>query len=42
VTHIAQNPTNWKQVHFGIAKSGSVVGCDFAGEVVEVGNEAIG
>lgn len=42
VTHVAQNPTDWKHVHFGLAKPGSIVGCDFAGEVVEVGNEALG
>jgi NADPH:quinone reductase-like Zn-dependent oxidoreductase len=42
VTHVAQNPTDWKYVHFGAAKPGSIVGCDFAGEVVEVGKEAIG
>ncbi|CAF1159499.1 unnamed protein product [Adineta ricciae] len=42
VTHVAQNPTDWKSLHFGAAKPGSIVGCDFAGEVVEVGKEAIG
>jgi NADPH:quinone reductase-like Zn-dependent oxidoreductase len=42
VTHVAQNPTDWKHVHFGFAKPGSVVGCDFAGEVVEIGKEATG
>ncbi len=42
MTHAAQNPTDWKHVHFGFAKPGSIVGCDFAGEVVEVGKEAIG
>jgi NADPH:quinone reductase-like Zn-dependent oxidoreductase len=42
VTHVAQNPTDWKYVHFRAAKPGSIVGCDFAGEVVEVGKEAIG
>ncbi|CAF1626009.1 unnamed protein product, partial [Adineta ricciae] len=42
VTHVAQNPTDWKHVHFDLAKSGSIVGCDFAGEVVEVGSEAVG
>ncbi|CAF3339420.1 unnamed protein product [Rotaria socialis] len=42
VTHVAQNPTDWKHVHFGFAKPGSIVGCDFAGEVVEVGREATG
>ncbi|CAF1649675.1 unnamed protein product, partial [Adineta ricciae] len=42
VTHVAQNPTDWKHVHFDLAKPGSIVGCDFAGEVVEVGSEAVG
>ncbi|CAF1103830.1 unnamed protein product [Rotaria sordida] len=42
VTHVAQNPTDWKHVHFGFAKPGSIVGCDFAGEVAEVGKEAVG
>ncbi|CAF3271631.1 unnamed protein product [Rotaria sp. Silwood2] len=42
VTHVAQNPTDWKSVHFRAAKPGSIVGCDFAGEIVEVGEEAIG
>ena len=27
-------------MHFRAAKPGSIVGCDFAGEVVEVGQEA--
>lgn len=42
MTHVAQNPTDWKSVHFRAAPSGSIVGCDFAGEVVEVGTEAVG
>lgn len=42
VTHVAQNPTDWKSVYFRAAKPGSIVGCDFAGEIVEVGEEAIG
>ncbi|CAF2120535.1 unnamed protein product [Rotaria magnacalcarata] len=42
VTHVAQNPTNWKHVHFGLAKPGSIVGCDFSGIVVKVGKEAVG
>ncbi|CAF3684653.1 unnamed protein product [Rotaria sp. Silwood1] len=42
VTHVAQSPTDWKHVHFGFAKPGSIVGCDFSGEVVEVGEEATG
>ena len=42
MTHVAQNPTDWKHVQFGLAKPGSVVGCDFSGEVVEVGQNATG
>ncbi|CAF3876683.1 unnamed protein product [Adineta steineri] len=42
VTHVAQNPTDWKHVHYGMAKPGSIVGCDFSGEVAEIGKEAIG
>lgn len=42
MTHVAQNPTDWKHVHFSFAKPGSIVGCDFAGEVIEVGKEATG
>ncbi|CAF1200113.1 unnamed protein product [Adineta ricciae] len=42
VTHVAQNPTDWKHVHFDLAKPGSIVGCDFAGEVVAVGDAAVG
>lgn len=42
VTHVAQNPTDWKHVHFGLAKPGSIVGCDFSGIVVKVGKEAVG
>ena len=42
VTHTAQNPTDWKHVHFGLAQPGSIVGCDFAGIVVKVGRDVIG
>ncbi len=42
VTYVAQNPTDWKHVHFGLAKPGSTVGCDFSGIVVKVGKEAVG
>ena len=42
MTHVAQNPTDWKHVQFGLVKPGSTVGCDFAGEVVEVGKEVTG
>ncbi|CAF1271702.1 unnamed protein product [Adineta ricciae] len=42
VTHVAQNPTDWKHVHFGLAKEGAIVGCDFAGIVAGVGKKAVG
>ncbi|CAF1331815.1 unnamed protein product [Rotaria sordida] len=42
VTHVAQNPADWKHAHFGLAKPGSIVGCDFSGIVVKVGKEAVG
>ncbi|UJR34470.1 hypothetical protein I4U23_021877 [Adineta vaga] len=42
VTHTAQNPTDWKHVHFGLAKPGSIVGCDFVGKIVKIGKEAVG
>ena len=35
---IALNPTDYNHVH-GLARLGSTVGCDFAGEVIEVGSE---
>lgn len=34
---VALNPTDWKHVAFGIGAEGGLVGCDFAGTVVEVG-----
>ncbi|CAF1287949.1 unnamed protein product [Rotaria sordida] len=42
VTHVSQNPTDWKHVHFGLAKPGSIVGCGFSSIVVKVGKEAVG
>ncbi|CAF1245750.1 unnamed protein product [Adineta ricciae] len=42
VIHAAQNPTDWKHVQFGLAKPGSIVGCDFVGKVVKIGKEAVG
>jgi NADPH:quinone reductase-like Zn-dependent oxidoreductase len=35
---VALNPTDWKHVAFGLGAEGGLVGCDFAGTVVEVGN----
>ncbi|UJR32645.1 hypothetical protein I4U23_020105 [Adineta vaga] len=40
-THL-YNPTDWKHVQFGLAKEGSIVGCDFAGVVVGIGKKAAG
>jgi NADPH:quinone reductase-like Zn-dependent oxidoreductase len=34
---VALNPTDWKHVAWGIGAEGGLVGCDFAGTVVEVG-----
>jgi len=39
---VAQNPPDWKQLESGSAKPGTILGSDFAGEVVEVGREAVG
>ncbi|SCU96067.1 LANO_0E12354g1_1 [Lachancea nothofagi CBS 11611] len=33
----AANPTDWKHVDFKIAPQGSILGCDSAGEIVELG-----
>lgn len=35
---VALNPTDWKHIAFGLGPQGGLVGCDFAGTVVEVGN----
>jgi NADPH:quinone reductase-like Zn-dependent oxidoreductase len=35
---IALNPTDYNHIH-GLSPPGSTVGCDFAGEVVEIGIE---
>lgn len=34
---VALNPTDWKHIDKGLAKSGCTLGCDFAGVVEEVG-----
>jgi NADPH:quinone reductase-like Zn-dependent oxidoreductase len=34
---IALNPTDWKHIAFRRAKDGALVGCDYAGTVIEVG-----
>ncbi|KIW17539.1 hypothetical protein PV08_04733 [Exophiala spinifera] len=35
---VALNPTDWKHAAMGIADDGNLLGCDFAGVVVEVGS----
>jgi NADPH:quinone reductase-like Zn-dependent oxidoreductase len=37
VAAVALNPTDWKHLEFGLVEDGCLVGCDFAGTVVEVG-----
>lgn len=34
---VALNPTDWKHIAWGIGAEGGLVGCDFAGTVVDVG-----
>jgi len=41
VKAVALNPTDWKHVDFQL-KPGSSVGCDFAGDIVQIGTEAEG
>ncbi len=37
VAAVALNPTDWKHLDYGLVADGCLVGCDFAGTVVEVG-----
>lgn len=37
VAAVALNPTDWKHLEYGLVTDGCLVGCDFAGTVVEVG-----
>jgi len=37
-SHVALNPTDWKHYFYGLAGEGSVLGCDYAGIVEEVGS----
>ncbi|AGO13213.1 AaceriAFR066Cp [[Ashbya] aceris (nom. inval.)] len=34
---VAGNPTDWKHIDFKIGPQGSILGCDVAGEIVELG-----
>ncbi|ODQ82522.1 hypothetical protein BABINDRAFT_31149 [Babjeviella inositovora NRRL Y-12698] len=36
----AGNPTDWKHVAYGLGPQGSIIGCDVAGEVVALGEDA--
>jgi NADPH:quinone reductase-like Zn-dependent oxidoreductase len=35
---VALNPTDWKNIAAGAAGEGSISGCDYAGEVVQIGS----
>lgn len=37
VATVALNPTDWKHLEYKLVEDGCLVGCDFAGHVVEVG-----
>jgi NADPH:quinone reductase-like Zn-dependent oxidoreductase len=37
VAAVALNPTDWKHLEYNLVADGCLVGCDFAGRVVEVG-----
>lgn len=39
VTAVAQNPTDWKHVAFGLAQPGNILGCDFVGVAEELGSD---
>lgn len=39
VKAVALNPTDWKHIWRGMAPDNGLSGCDYAGEVVKVGNE---
>lgn len=42
VKAVAMNPTDWKHISAKIGPQGSILGCDVAGEVVEVGEKVEG
>lgn len=37
VAVVALNPTDWKHLEYNLVEDGCLVGCDFAGRVVEIG-----
>ena len=39
VVAVALNPTDWKHVAYGISTDGALSGCDYAGRVLEIGND---
>lgn len=39
VLTVAQNPTDWKHVQFGLSAPGMISGCDFVGSVVKLGSK---
>ncbi|CRG83938.1 Zinc-type alcohol dehydrogenase-like protein C2E1P3,01 [Talaromyces islandicus] len=40
ISHVAQNPTDVQSFDGNVFGDGAILGCDFAGEVVETGSEA--
>lgn len=42
VKAVGLNPTDWKHIAYKIGPQGSVLGCDVAGEIVEVGSQVQG
>jgi len=37
VAAVALNPTDWKHLEYNLVEDGCLIGCDFAGQVVEIG-----
>ncbi|KEF57716.1 uncharacterized protein A1O9_05634 [Exophiala aquamarina CBS 119918] len=37
VAAVALNPTDWKHLEYNLVDDGCLIGCDFAGQVVEIG-----
>ncbi|KAG8818006.1 hypothetical protein FRC17_011004 [Serendipita sp. 399] len=42
VKAVALNPTDWKHIDMNLLKPGQSVGCDFAGDIVAIGNNVTG